>query len=78
MKEPMPKQARVAIVMASMVIFAVTMLDLVRSRVDADGRAFKSAAAQYTSLKKIYTAPGDSLPGTVTTPQTFTALSGER
>lgn len=53
----MPKQARVAILMASMVIFAAAMLNLVRSKVEASGRAFRSAATQYSSLKKVYTAP---------------------
>ena len=60
----MPKQARVVILMASMVIFAVIMLALVRSKVEASGRAFRSAAIQYSSLKKIYTAPADLLRGT--------------
>ena len=59
----MPKQARVAILMASMVIFAIAMLDLVRSKVEASGRAFRSAAAQYSTLKKVYTAPADLLRG---------------
>lgn len=57
----MPKQARVAILMASMVIFAVAMLALVRSKVEASGRAFRSAAIQYSTLKKIYTTPTDLL-----------------
>jgi len=60
----MRKPARVAILMATMVIFAITMLDLVRSKVEASGRAFRSAATQYSSLKKIYTAPADLLRGT--------------
>ncbi len=60
----MPKPARVAILMAAMVIFAIAMLDLVRSKVEASGRAFRSAAIQYSSLKKIYTAPADLLRGT--------------
>jgi hypothetical protein len=51
----MPKQARVAILMIAIVIFAVAMLNLVRSKVEASGRALKSAAVQYSSLKKIYT-----------------------
>jgi hypothetical protein len=55
----MPKLARVAIVMAAMIIFAVAMLDLVRSKVEASGRAFKAAAVQYTTIKKIYSAPVD-------------------
>ena len=55
----MPKLARVAIVMAAMIIFAVAMLDLVRSKVEASGRAFKAAAVQYTTIKKIYSAPLD-------------------
>lgn len=62
----MPKQARVAILMATMVLFAVAMLNLVRSKVEASGRAIKGAAIQYSSLKKIYTAPGDLLPGIAT------------
>jgi hypothetical protein len=53
----MPKQARVAIVMAAIIIFAVAMLDLVRSKVEASGRAFKAAAVQYTTVKKIYAVP---------------------
>jgi len=57
----MPKPARVAILMAIMVIFAIAMLDLVRSKVEASGRAFRSAATQYSSLKKIHTAPADLL-----------------
>src|SRR5579864_7206099 len=59
----MPKQARVAILMATLVIFAITMLALVRSKVEASGRAFRSAAIQYSNLKKIYTAPADLLRG---------------
>jgi hypothetical protein len=59
----MPKLARVAILMATMVIFAIAMLDLVRSKVEASGRAFRSAATQYSTLKKIYTAPADLLRG---------------
>jgi hypothetical protein len=55
----MPKLARVAIVMAAMIIFAVAMLDLVRSKVQASGRAFKAAAVQYTTIKKIYSPPLD-------------------
>ena len=53
----MPKSARVAIVMAAMIIFAVVMLDLVRSKVEASGRAFKAAAVQYSTLRKIYAVP---------------------
>ncbi len=60
----MPKPARVAILMAIMVIFAIAMLDLVRSKVEASGRAFRSAATQYSTLKKIYTAPADLVRGT--------------
>ena len=60
----MPKPARVAILMVAMVIFAIAMLDLVRSKVEASGRAFRSAAVQYSSLKKIYTTPADLLRGT--------------
>lgn len=59
----MPKQARVAILMASMVIFAVAMLDLVRSKAEASGRAFRNAAMQYSTLKKVYTAPADLIRG---------------
>jgi hypothetical protein len=55
----MPKQARVAILMASMVIFAAAMLNLVRSKVEASGHAFRNAATQYSSLKKVYSAPAD-------------------
>jgi hypothetical protein len=57
----MPKQARVAILMAVMVIFAIVMLDLVRSKVEASGRAFRSAAIQYSTLKRVYSAPGNLL-----------------
>jgi hypothetical protein len=59
----MPKLARVAILMAIMVIFAIAMLDLVRSKVEASGRAFRSAATQYSTLKKIYTVPADLVRG---------------
>ncbi len=55
--------------MVTMVIFAIAMLDLVRSKVEASGRAFRSAAVQYSSLKKIYTAPADLLRGTHPAPQ---------
>lgn len=55
----MPKRARVAILMAAIVIFAVVMLNLVRSKVEASGRALKTAAVQYSTVKKIYTAPAD-------------------
>jgi hypothetical protein len=58
----MPKFARVAIVMGAMIIFAVVMLDLVRSKVEASGRAFKAATVQYTTLRKIYAAPGAAVP----------------
>lgn len=60
----MSKPVRVAILMAAMVIFAIAMLNLVRSKVEASGRAFRSAATQYSSLKKIYAAPADVLRGT--------------
>jgi hypothetical protein len=49
--------------MVTMVIFAIAMLDLVRSKAEASGRAFRSAAVQYSGLKKIYTAPADLLRG---------------
>lgn len=55
----MPKHTRVAIIMAAMVIFAVVMLDLIRSKVEASGRAFKEAEIQYTTIKKIYATPSD-------------------
>lgn len=58
----MPKSARVAIVMVAMIIFAVVMLNLVRSKVEASGRAFKAAAVQYTTLRKIYAIPGTVVP----------------
>ena len=58
----MPKRARVAILMAAIIIFAVAMLDLVRSKVEASGRALKTAAVQYSAVKRIYTAPGDMNP----------------
>jgi hypothetical protein len=50
----MPKHARVAILMIAIVIFAVAMLDLVRSKVEASSQSLKTAALQYSSLKKIY------------------------
>ena len=53
----MPKLARVAILMAAMILFAVAMLDLVRSKVEASGHAFKAAAVQYATLRKIYAIP---------------------
>ena len=55
----MPKRARVAIVMAAMIIFAVAMLNLVRSKVEASGQALKTAAVQYSTIKRIYTAPAE-------------------
>ena len=55
----MPKHARVAILMAAMIIFAVAMLNLVRSKVEASGRALKTAAVQYSTIKRIYTPPTD-------------------
>lgn len=60
----MPKHARVAILMVAMVIFAIAMLDLVRSRVEASGRALKTAAVQYSTIKRIYAAPTDLVHGT--------------
>ena len=53
----MPKHARVAILMAAMIMFAIAMLNLVRSRVEASGRALKSAAVQYSTIKRIYAVP---------------------
>ena len=53
----MPRHARVAIVMAAMIIFAIVMLDLVRSKVEASGRAIKAAAVQYSTIKRIYLPP---------------------
>jgi hypothetical protein len=61
----MPKRARVAIIMAAMIIFAVAMLDLVRSKVEASGRALKTAAVQYSTIKKIYSAPADLVRATI-------------
>jgi hypothetical protein len=55
----MPKHARVAILMAAMIIFAVAMLNLVRAKVEAGGRALKTAAVQYSAVKRIYAAPVD-------------------
>ena len=60
----MPKHARVAILMTAIVMFAVAMLDLVRSKVEASSQSLKSAALQYSSLKKIYT------PGVLVNPPT--------
>jgi hypothetical protein len=45
--------------MVAIIIFAVAMLDLVRSKVEASGRALKTAAVQYSTVKRIYTAPAD-------------------
>jgi hypothetical protein len=64
----MPKHARVAILMAAMIIFAVAMLNLVRSKVEAGGQALKTAAVQYSAVKRIYAAPAD-LVGTSTVVQ---------
>jgi hypothetical protein len=55
----MPKRARVAIIMAAMIIFAVAMLNLVRSKVEASGQALKTAAVQYSTIKRIYAAPAE-------------------
>jgi hypothetical protein len=44
--------------MIAMVVFAVAMLDLVRSKVEASRRALKTAAVERSSIKKIYN-PGD-------------------
>jgi hypothetical protein len=60
----MPKHARVAILMVAMVIFAIAMLDLVRSRVEASGRALKTAAVQYSTIKRIYAVSTDLVHGT--------------
>ncbi len=60
----MPKRVRVAILMAAMVIFAVAMLNLVRSKVEASGRALKTAAVQYSTVKRIYTAPAELIRAT--------------
>ena len=53
----MPKRARVAIIMVAMIIFAVAMLNLVRSKVEASGQALKTAAVQYSTIKRIYATP---------------------
>lgn len=53
----MPRHARVAIIMAAIIIFAIAMLDLVRSKVEASGHAIKAAALQYSTIKKIYVSP---------------------
>jgi len=45
--------------MAAMVIFAIAMLNLVRSKAEASGRALKTAAVQYSTVKRIYTAPAE-------------------
>lgn len=63
----MPKGARVAILMVAMVIFAVAMLDLVRSKVEASGRVLKTAAVQYSTVKKIYSAPLDLVRASIDT-----------
>jgi len=43
--------------MAAMVIFAIAMLNLVRSKAEASGRALKTAAVQYSTVKRIYPPP---------------------
>jgi hypothetical protein len=58
----MPKHARVAIIMAGIVIFAIAMLDFVRSKVEASGRTLKTAAAQYSTIKRFYAAPANLVP----------------
>jgi hypothetical protein len=45
--------------MVAIIIFAVAMLDLVRSKVEASGRALKTAAVQYSTVKRIYAAPAE-------------------
>jgi hypothetical protein len=45
--------------MAAMIIFAIAMLHLVRSKVEASGHALKTAVVQYSTLKRIYAAPPD-------------------
>jgi len=57
----MARHTRVLVLMVAMVVFAIAMLDLVRSKVEASGRAFRSAATQYSSVKRIYAAPVDLL-----------------
>lgn len=64
----MPKGARVAILMAAMIIFAVAMLDLIRSKVEASGHALKSAAVQYSTVKKIYSAPAEFVHAAIDVP----------
>jgi hypothetical protein len=60
----MPKRVRVAILMAALVIFAIAMLNLVRSKAEASGRALKSAAGQYSTVKRIYTPPAQLIRAT--------------
>ena len=66
----MPRLARVAILMAAMIIFAVAMLNLVRSKIEASGRALKTAAVQYSTIKKIYAAPVDLVRASADSPVT--------
>ncbi|PYU25178.1 MAG: hypothetical protein DMG30_06240 [Acidobacteria bacterium] len=55
----MLKHARVAILMAALITLAAAIVDLVRSKVEASGRALKTALVQYSTMKKIYAAPTD-------------------
>jgi len=64
----MSKHARVALLMAAMIIFAVAMLDLVRSKVEASGRALKTAAVQYSTIKRIYATTTDLIHATAVGP----------
>jgi hypothetical protein len=50
--------------MAAMVIFAIAMLNLVRSKAEASGRALKTAAVQYSTVKRIYTPPAQLIRAT--------------
>ena len=61
----MPKQTRVAILMAAMIIFAIAMLNLVRSKVESSGRAVRTAAVQYSTVRKIYVPRTDLINTTV-------------
>ena len=61
----MPKQTRVAILMAAMIIFAIAMLNLVRSKVESSGRAVRTAAVQYSTLRKVYVPRTDFVNTTV-------------
>jgi hypothetical protein len=72
----MPKHTRVAILMAAMIIFAIAMLNLVRSKAESSGRAVRSAAVQYSTLRRIYVSRTDLVSTTVNSPTTRQDTNG--